>query len=175
MLLSSSGTIYSTLCFKIRKSKWESCTIFGANPKRVLEKNKVKFMDFSICADVNLAITFNLLHNFSNFRALYYAMMAGTVSLPCGEPWHFFYCLSTPTRWWYVRRPPTHIISLQHAEHPLNLSRKVNTEWWLPESNMGYIAVGPFWMLKCWFFANLPIACNTYLFMFICLCILNPP
>ena len=140
-----------------------------------MEKNKVKFMDFSICADVNLAITFNLLHYFSNFRALYYAMMAGTVSLPCGEPWHFFYCCSTPTRWWYVRRPPTHIISLQHAEHPLNLSRKVNTEWWLPESNMGYIAVGPFWMLKCWFFANLPIACNTYLFMFICLCILNLP
>ena len=116
----------------------------------------------------NLAITFNLLHFFSNFRALYYAMMAGTVSLPCGEPWHFFYCCSTPTRWWYVRRLPTHIISLQHAEHSLNLSQKVNTEWWLPESNMGYIAVGPFWMLKCWFFANLPIPCNTYLFMFIC-------
>ena len=75
--------IVDTLCFKIKKLKWGSCSNFWSNPKRVLEKNKEKLMDFSIC-------TFNLLHYFSNFRALYYAMMAGTVSLPCGEPWHFF-------------------------------------------------------------------------------------
>ena len=129
-------------------------------------------MDFSICADSNLAINFNLLHYFSNFRAVYYAMMAGTVSLPCGEPWHFFLLP------WYSN---TMMICTTTAD-PYNLTStcwtsfepQSKSQYWVMTSwiKYGIYCCGAILNAKMLIFFCVPIfqllvACNTYLSIYL--------